>query len=257
VQQTYYTVLNPTNFTISNKQLFVLFLLLSDSPASEFYVPTFRNTLFHLSFGWFAGGWILCADVSEHPVPSFFWVIRRRLNFMCRRFRTPCFIFLLGDSSASEIYVPTFRNSLLHLYFGWFSGIWILCARRFGTPCSIFLLGDSPASEFYVPTFRNTLLHISFGVIPRRLNFMCRRFGTPCYIFIGVYFEDGTGCSETSAHKIQTPGNHPKERWSRVFRPVLTLPGTHFTGGRVGPRAGLDGRKISSPPGFDPGPSSP
>ena len=34
-------------------------------------------------------------------------------------------------------------------------------------------------------------------------------------------------------------------------------PGTHFTGGRVGPRAGLDERKISSPPGFDPGPSSP
>jgi len=32
-------------------------------------------------------------------------------------------------------------------------------------------------------------------------------------------------------------------------------PGTHFTGGWVGPRAGLDGRKISSPPGFDPGPS--
>jgi len=34
-------------------------------------------------------------------------------------------------------------------------------------------------------------------------------------------------------------------------------PGTQFTGGWVGPRAGLDGRKISSPPGFDPGPSSP
>ena len=34
-------------------------------------------------------------------------------------------------------------------------------------------------------------------------------------------------------------------------------PGTNFTGGWVGPRAGLDGRKISSPPGFDPGPSSP
>jgi len=27
-------------------------------------------------------------------------------------------------------------------------------------------------------------------------------------------------------------------------------PGTHFTEGWVGPRAGLDGRKISSPPGF-------
>ena len=33
--------------------------------------------------------------------------------------------------------------------------------------------------------------------------------------------------------------------------------GTHCTGGWVGPRAGLEGRKISSPPGFDPGPSSP
>ena len=33
-------------------------------------------------------------------------------------------------------------------------------------------------------------------------------------------------------------------------------PGTHCTGGWVGPRAGLDGRKIF-PPGFDPGPSSP
>jgi len=32
--------------------------------------------------------------------------------------------------------------------------------------------------------------------------------------------------------------------------------GTHFTGGWVGPRAGLDGRNISSQPGFDPGPSN-
>jgi len=48
--------------------------------------------------------------------------------------------------------------------------------------------------------------------------------------------------------------------WSAA-RPGHTLPpgktGTHFTRGWVGPRARLDGRKISSPPGFDPGPSSP
>jgi len=31
----------------------------------------------------------------------------------------------------------------------------------------------------------------------------------------------------------------------------------HFTGDCLGRRTGLDGRKISSPPGFDPGPSSP
>jgi hypothetical protein len=48
--------------------------------------------------------------------------------------------------------------------------------------------------------------------------------------------------------------------WSAA-RPGRTLPrerpDTHFTGGWVGPRTGLDGRKISSPPGFDPGPSIP
>jgi len=33
-------------------------------------------------------------------------------------------------------------------------------------------------------------------------------------------------------------------------------PGTYFTGSWMGPRAGLDGRKITSPPGFDPGTSS-
>jgi len=57
----------------------------------------------------------------------------------------------------------------------------------------VFLLGDSSASEFYVPTFRNSSMFIG-GV--------------------GAYtaYEDGTVCSETSAYKIQTPGNHPKER---------------------------------------------
>jgi len=34
-------------------------------------------------------------------------------------------------------------------------------------------------------------------------------------------------------------------------------PGTHFRGGWVGPRAGLDWRKMSSPPEFDSGPSRP
>ena len=48
--------------------------------------------------------------------------------------------------------------------------------------------------------------------------------------------------------------------WSAA-RPGRTLPRerpcTHFTERWVGPRAGLDGRKISSPQEFDPGPSSP
>ena len=49
--------------------------------------------------------------------------------------------------------------------------------------------------------------------------------------------------------------------WGSAPRPDRLYPqerpGTHFTGGWVGLRAGLDGPKISPPPGFDAGPSSP
>jgi len=51
---------------------------------------------------------------------------------------------------------------------------------------------------------------------------------------------------EVSGQQHAPAALYPRER-----------PGTHFTGGWVGPRAGLDGRKISSPPGFDPEPPSP
>ena len=56
-----------------------------------------------------------------------------------------------------------------------------------------------------------------FWVIPLRLNFMCRRIGALCPIFIGGVsphhlWRWNWQCSETSAHKIQTPAHHPKER---------------------------------------------
>jgi len=53
--------------------------------------------------------------------------------------------------------------------------------------------------------------------------------------------------------------DHGTRRWWMVSSALYPRkrPGTHFTGGWVGSRAGLDGRKISSTPGFDPGPSSP
>jgi len=62
-----------------------------------------------------------------------------------------------------------------------------------------FLLGNSPASEFYMPTFRNTLFHFHRQVGACRI-----------YTHLPAY-EDGTEWSETSAYKIQTPGNHQKE----------------------------------------------
>jgi hypothetical protein len=54
-----------------------------------------------------------------------------------------------------------------------------------------FHLGNSPASEVYMPTFRNTVPSSQAGSLPA------------C--------EDGTECSETSAYKLQMPGNYPKE----------------------------------------------
>ena len=67
-----------------------------------------------------------------------------------------------------------------------------------------------------------SLSYSFFWVIPQRLNFVCRHLGTLCSIFIvGVSRKnlltlpmkmEQTECSETSAYKIQTLGNHPKER---------------------------------------------
>ena len=54
-----------------------------------------------------------------------------------------------------------------------------------------FLLGNSPASEFYIPTFRNTVCFIFIGTLPMKM--------------------EQTECSETTAYKIQTPGNYPEE----------------------------------------------
>jgi hypothetical protein len=66
------------------------------------------------------------------------------------------------------------------------------------------------------------MLYVFFWVIPRRLNFICRRFGTLCLFHLHrqvskVAYEDGTECSETSAYKIQTPGNYPEENTHTVL----------------------------------------
>jgi len=60
--------------------------------------------------------------------------------------------------------------------------------------------------------FSNYFLYAFFWVLPRHLNFICRHFGTLrlFHIHRPVKMEQ-TVCSETSAYKIQTPGNYPEE----------------------------------------------
>ena len=80
------------------------------------------------------------------------------------------------------------------------------------------------------------MLYAFFWVIPRCLKFICRCFGTLCLFhlhrqvgacrtrtYLPMKMEQ-TECSETSAYKFQTPGNHPKESIQHVlhvFRDLL------------------------------------
>jgi hypothetical protein len=66
-----------------------------------------------------------------------------------------------------------------------------------------FLLSDSSSSEFYVPTFRSNIFRLHRSLFTRVVKMD--------HIQRPLKMEQ-TVCSETSAHKYQTPGNHPKER---------------------------------------------
>jgi hypothetical protein len=74
------------------------------------------------------------------------------------------------------------------------------------------------------------MLYAFFWVIPRRLKFICRRFGTLClfhlhrqvgvcrfYTRLPACEMEQTDCSETSAYKIQRPGNYPKESIQKIL----------------------------------------
>jgi hypothetical protein len=113
---------------------------------------------------------------------------RRALNVIC---------YLLGNSPASEFYIPTFRKTLFHLH------------RRVDGPMNMEYTEYSETSsykiqtpenypegsiqypEFYIPTFRNTLFHLH-----RRVD--------------GPMNMEHTDYSETSSYKIQTPENYPE-----------------------------------------------
>jgi hypothetical protein len=81
--------------------------------------------------------------------------------------------------------------------------------------------------QFLTSNFRRVLDVVFFLLGESMASVMRRRFGTLCSIFIGgvsrkyniipvilsayTAYENGRGFSETSAPKIQNPGNHSKE----------------------------------------------
>ena len=88
-----------------------------------------------------------------------------------------------------------------------------------------FLLGNYPASWVYMPTFRNTLSVRSSSDTPPPCHspsywlmlLRAKPFPVPFLILVHsthTYLPmkmEQTECSETSAYKLQTPGNYPKE----------------------------------------------
>ena len=77
-----------------------------------------------------------------------------------------------------------------------------------------FLLGNSPASEVYMPTFRNTVgKRKPFSrMISQHISNLVRS----THIYLPMKMEQ-TECSETLAHKLQTPGNYPEESIQHRF----------------------------------------
>jgi hypothetical protein len=81
----------------------------------------------------------------------------------------------------------------IHMHLIWRKHVTLTSVPSFPPRCLCvvcFILGDSPASESCISTFRNTF--------HRRISILSA-------------YEDGTECSETSAHRIQTPRNYPEE----------------------------------------------
>jgi len=66
------------------------------------------------------------------------------------------------------------------------------------------------------------MVYASLCVIPPCLIFVFRRFGTLCLFHLHrqvgmtVLHMKMEQCSETSAHKVQTPGNYPEESMQHV-----------------------------------------
>ena len=128
-------------------------------------------------------------------------------NF-CRVLNVLC--FLLGNSSASEFYMPTFRNTLpsrgsprhepylLHipacgLHVGCYPPLPVLHPRP--TPSL------SPSFPLAQAIFKPNLFWYEYPNISPTQSF---------YTYLSVKMEQ-TECSETLAYTVQTPGNYPEE----------------------------------------------
>ena len=114
---------------------------------------------------------------------------------ICQRFVTLCSIFV--GRQVQNVYMPTFRNTLYvpHSYAG---RCRMSTCRRFGTLCLFHIHRQVCVGCLHADVSKHS---VSSSYASR-----CRMstFYTYLHMKIGQ-------CSETSAYKIQTPGNYPEE----------------------------------------------
>jgi hypothetical protein len=118
--------------------------------------------------------------------------------------RLLCFSLRKGDSHLKHL-LPSLASPLLHISFRGH------CVGRY--PLQLFLYSDPPLPS---PTFLMapaTSSQTFSPIISHSSSF---------YSHLPAY-EDGTVCSETSAYKLQTPRNYPKESIQQMNRLIYSL----------------------------------
>ena len=143
-----------------------------------------------------------------------------------------CVYWCLVTDVSGESTCPVLRGQACHEY------CWIDC---------LTFEDETDTLSWNVDKWLTMYLCIYIYIIKVKVKWSRYRPGVARKVGRGIallFHDRGTRRGEWTAAR---PGPlYPRER-----------PGTHFTGGWVGPRASLDGRKISSSPGFYPEPSSP
>ena len=89
------------------------------------------------------------------------------------------------------------------LSFGWFSGTWILCADvSERSVCSIFISHANNENNW--DETARVFIQVYLYLYEYLSNLI------PVILLVHTIYKDGTECSETSEHKIQTVGNYKK-----------------------------------------------
>jgi hypothetical protein len=185
-------------------------------------------------FLWWEGKWQTKQALARHPITladNFCTSCEKMLGMnMCRTIKWDCYWFIYEPENV----IHSLKVSKCILI-----GYQIICQRYTYTTCG----NCWTAFEFLWMWIWNLPLLVNIKV-----KCSCYRPGVAQRVGRGIalLFHDRGTRRWVSGKQHALAALYPRER-----------PGTHFTGGWVSPRAGLDGRKISSLPGFDPGPSSP